>query len=231
MRRGFTLIELLVVIAIIAILAAILFPVFAKAREKARQTSCESNLKQIALGQLQYDQDYDEYILPRTVAGTIWSRGTTCGGCAAQYDSGQPAQHAGIPWMPLYPYMKNTQLWYCPSVTSWQAYAYDNTDTTQASPAMAGLIAPAQEVMYGDSYETTTNSTCAWFTTGSIAGGCCTGRTAVQQANNPHAVGDCHNGGANLAFWDGHVKWYRATAFQPDNQLTYGVLFCNVAHN
>ncbi|MGQ9733315.1 MAG: prepilin-type N-terminal cleavage/methylation domain-containing protein [Candidatus Zipacnadales bacterium] len=60
MRRGFTLIELLVVIAIIAILAAILFPVFAKAREKARQTSCLSNIKQISLAMLAYAQDYDE---------------------------------------------------------------------------------------------------------------------------------------------------------------------------
>src|SRR5438309_4163016 len=59
-RRAFTLIELLVVIAIIAILAAILFPVFAKAREKARQTSCLSNTKQIMLGQKMYVQDYDE---------------------------------------------------------------------------------------------------------------------------------------------------------------------------
>src|SRR3990172_6305038 len=59
-RHGFTLIELLVVIAIIAILAAILFPVFAKAREKARQTSCLSNVKQMMLGVLSYAQDYDE---------------------------------------------------------------------------------------------------------------------------------------------------------------------------
>jgi prepilin-type N-terminal cleavage/methylation domain-containing protein len=59
-KLGFTLIELLVVIAIIAILAAILFPVFAKVREKARQTTCTSNEKQIGLGILQYVQDYDE---------------------------------------------------------------------------------------------------------------------------------------------------------------------------
>ncbi len=60
--RGFTLIELLVVIAIIAILAAILFPVFAKAREKARQTACLSNVKQLAVGMLMYAQDFDEFL-------------------------------------------------------------------------------------------------------------------------------------------------------------------------
>src|SRR6187549_1872617 len=59
-KKGFTLIELLVVIAIIAILAAILFPAFARARENARRASCQSNLKQIGLGIMQYTQDYDE---------------------------------------------------------------------------------------------------------------------------------------------------------------------------
>jgi prepilin-type N-terminal cleavage/methylation domain-containing protein len=72
MRKGFTLIELLVVIAIIAILAAILFPVFAKAREKARQSSCLSNIKQIGLAFLQYCQDYDEkFVLSHTTSGQV----------------------------------------------------------------------------------------------------------------------------------------------------------------
>ncbi|MBC8141688.1 MAG: prepilin-type N-terminal cleavage/methylation domain-containing protein, partial [Armatimonadetes bacterium] len=76
LRSGFTLIELLVVIAIIAILAAILFPVFAQAREKARQTSCLSNEKQIALGVMQYVQDYDEsfpHLERRDPARASWS--------------------------------------------------------------------------------------------------------------------------------------------------------------
>ena len=80
-RKAFTLIELLVVIAIIAILAAILFPVFARAREKARQASCQSNLKEIALAWLMYAQDYDE----RTVLQTV----------------GPIAGYTGIPGLPL----------------------------------------------------------------------------------------------------------------------------------
>ncbi len=94
-RRGFTLIELLVVIAIIAILAAILFPVFARAREKARQASCSSNVKQIMLGLLMYVQDYDE----RTPLSLV-AVGTT------KYTMADLIQ----------PYVKNWQLFYCPSL-------------------------------------------------------------------------------------------------------------------
>ena len=71
-RLGFTLIELLVVIAIIAILAAILFPVFAQARESARQTSCLSNMKQLGLAMTMYAQDYDEAV-PWSCLGRLWS--------------------------------------------------------------------------------------------------------------------------------------------------------------
>ncbi|MHB8996785.1 MAG: DUF1559 family PulG-like putative transporter [Armatimonadota bacterium] len=108
MRRGFTLIELLVVIAIIAILAAILFPVFAKARDKARQSSCQSNLKQIMLAALSYAQDYDERM--------VYFR--TAVGCPAGAGGTGDSAPAGSVWWwyDLYqPYIKNTQLMICPS--------------------------------------------------------------------------------------------------------------------
>ncbi|MBC8143513.1 MAG: DUF1559 domain-containing protein, partial [Armatimonadetes bacterium] len=102
-RSGFTLIELLVVIAIIAILAAILFPVFAQAREKARQTSCLSNMKQIGLGLVQYVQDYDE-LNPTAYFHKAFNPAS--GGTALGY----------IHWSALLqPYIKSNQIWVCPS--------------------------------------------------------------------------------------------------------------------
>ena len=100
------MIELLVVIAIIAILAAILFPVFARARENARRSSCSSNLKQIGLGILQYAQDYDEkYPCARIGGVTIPANGTS-----ASFVAG------GAPWQfVIQPYIKSYQLFACPS--------------------------------------------------------------------------------------------------------------------
>lgn len=98
--HGFTLIELLVVIAIIAILAAILFPVFAQAREKARQTTCLSNMKQIGLGMYMYVQDNDETYVTACVGGNIW------GGLQPQAYSWAEA---------ILPYIKNNGVFICPS--------------------------------------------------------------------------------------------------------------------
>ena len=107
MRRagGFTLIELLVVIAIIAILAAILFPVFSRAREKAKETSCISNLKQLGLSLHMYSQDYDEQ----------FPFDQRCG-------NPHPVLCSG-----LYPYVKNRSVFYCPSARALEAGAQSTT--------------------------------------------------------------------------------------------------------
>jgi len=105
-RRGFTLIELLVVIAIIAILAAILFPVFAQARAKARATSCLSNVKQLTLGMNMYAQDYDE-TYPQWHWDSCYNGGNSWDGC--------PKNSAiGLWWNAIYPYVKNAGVYQCP---------------------------------------------------------------------------------------------------------------------
>ncbi|BCM94183.1 hypothetical protein IAD21_06086 [Abditibacteriota bacterium] len=114
-KSGFTLIELLVVIAIIAILAAILFPVFARARENARKISCLSNLKQIGLGALQYSQDYDEAVLPLRQTYTTTSI-------------------MSFPVL-VQPYIKSLQVFKCPSNTITNTMA----GTTDAVLAPSGI--------------------------------------------------------------------------------------------
>ncbi|MFO8082108.1 MAG: prepilin-type N-terminal cleavage/methylation domain-containing protein, partial [Armatimonadota bacterium] len=145
-RTGFTLIELLVVIAIIAILAAILFPVFARAREKARQTSCLSNVKQIMAGIQMYAQDYDERLCP----GSRWRLyvGGTYIGMAQWADA-------------INPYVKNEQLFKCPSQQAqaqaigwnYQEFGYVEASTSYvygwATP-LASIEYPSQTILIGD---------------------------------------------------------------------------------
>lgn len=125
-RSGFTLIELLVVIAIIALLAAILFPVFARARENARKNSCLNNLKQIGVGIAQYTQDFDERY-PMSEAAT---------------GSGDTGTIATI-WDPIYwpfrvfPYIKNRQVFICPST---RPTGTANTDNSTSYWIVGGLI-------------------------------------------------------------------------------------------
>src|SRR5690606_19287650 len=128
-RRAFTLIELLVVIAIIAILAAILFPVFARARENARRASCMSNLKQIGLGVMMYVQDYDERYPPAyrfNAAGDDLADQTKSGMPGERFltgDAGTFNSGYFISWMDLiYPYTKSIQLFVCPSAVEDERY-------------------------------------------------------------------------------------------------------------
>ena len=215
-RRGFTLIELLVVIAIIAILAAILFPVFARAREKARQASCESNLKQLGLGVMMYAQDYDER-LP--------NQATKCWGAPLL---------AQIPfYVRVNPYIKNWQVWACPSAnenygcsnnsahyfavndaityglvpsTFQLSYVYDE-DLDGNVRALGWYNAPASTFLLGDGNAFPRPGAVAY---PRVCGGDCNAPLQIQ--NNTR-----HNGGSNIVYMDGHVKWQNANSIMNGN--------------
>ena len=207
--RGFTLIELLVVIAIIAILAAILFPVFAKAREKARQYSCLSNLRQIITAALQYAQDYDEMWLPHRTGG--W---------------GSPAFN----WITiLQPYVKNEQIFRCPSNRNVISYTYNFYFGAGGGKLMATIIYPAYSPAFADANGDSNPRQALIFIPNSMTGGTHThlGRRLANPANPPagswndHANGRVcayiHNEGANYAFADGHAKWLKASPVRANN--------------
>ncbi len=216
-RRGFTLIELLVVIAIIAILAAILFPVFARAREKARQTSCLSNLKQIGLAAMMYAQDYDERMV--------------------HYYRYMPTGSDNLYWWGdmLQPYVANYQLLECPS-DSWTyssrrpaglpnplicSYALPNMHTRDdgtsvpriSSNKMAVLEAPAETILFVE-------STSAEIYTGGTPGFTIEGPMGITDlgTGTVSRVAKRHNDGFNAAFCDGHAKWLRQS--EPANWTT-----------
>jgi prepilin-type N-terminal cleavage/methylation domain-containing protein/prepilin-type processing-associated H-X9-DG protein len=199
---GFTLIELLVVIAIIAILAAILFPVFARAREKARQTACLSNVKQLSLAVMMYTQDYDEMLIP-----------------SRQWSGGTPPPTALIWPAYLAPYVKNTQIFICPSAGATSQYGETwaargplslglNRDiedrATNFAYALGTFQEPSTTILLADSTPAPT---------GTGAGG---GRgfqvQADRQPNTQSGVGNRHNEGANVGLMDGHAKWYKASS-------------------
>jgi prepilin-type N-terminal cleavage/methylation domain-containing protein/prepilin-type processing-associated H-X9-DG protein len=230
MRKAFTLIELLVVIAIIAILAAILFPVFAKAREKARAASCLSNLKQISLGILMYAQDYDE-LLPAS--------GDPCN-TPTQHDP----LHYPLYWLQIQPYVKNWQLFACPSATGgcangsinhmdvqsainaglcpanmvvsygYPEYILQSNNPNHVGPhpgqavnvKMANWKHPSQAVICADSSGLINNGwqRVAW------ANVCGAGNCSPDHPERRVDDNTRHNGGSNIAFMDGHAKWYSA---------------------
>jgi prepilin-type N-terminal cleavage/methylation domain-containing protein/prepilin-type processing-associated H-X9-DG protein len=222
LSRAFTLIELLVVIAIISILASILFPVFARARENARRTSCVSNMKQIGLGIMQYVQDYDESYPP------------------AYLETTSPApQGAPLQWYPgfwfwheiVFPYTKSLQVYYCPSSPG-------TTDTTTAFRQQYGaneLLIPGGNVGVANVVKMASiNRSAETYLAMDSGNYVLTPALALAPANyvylpgvhaadgsiacsqNPaYAPADCesgrHFGGVSMAFADGHVKWLRTT--------------------
>lgn len=207
--KAFTLIELLVVIAIISIIAAILFPVFARARENARRTSCLSNLKQMGLGIMMYTQDYDEMYPP------------------AYISSSAPTPFGNSDWdwkKIIYPYVKNQQLFVCPSKTStmnidFMNYGINQSVTANHTPmSIAGMNSPASKYLVMDSghwrirYTMITDSdseTNLFYLPGQgSAGYTCSN-------NDARAHSDCETGrhfeGVNIIFADGHTKWLKTS--------------------
>ena len=196
-RVGFTLIELLVVIAIIAILAAILFPVFARAREKARQSSCLSNVKQLQLAIMQYVQDYDE-MMP-----TCWTGQTT-------YEHPYWYEKAE-------PYLKNTQVFLCPSARNYTTIAYGYNYMYLGSTSGTGAVSiadierPSEMLIFCDSYDDGSAGNfhvyapSAW----TIHGG-------TYDENGTGNVDPRHNEGANVGWADGHAKWFKLNALDDE---------------
>lgn len=206
-RAGFTLIELLVVIAIIAILAAILFPVFAKAREKARQSSCTSNVKQIMLAAMQYAQDYDE----RTMLGYAGS----------VYPAWNDQRGR------LQPYIKSTQIMMCPSMNGLPSHSYSyglHSQWFSSGPSLGAVVDPAGTVMIAEGGVPTDATVgqgpggwvweqqCHWeiqfpynYNSATLNGN----YTSTAQSYMPRRPWPTHNEGTNCGFLDGHVKWMK----------------------
>jgi prepilin-type N-terminal cleavage/methylation domain-containing protein/prepilin-type processing-associated H-X9-DG protein len=230
---GFTLIELLVVIAIIAILAAILFPVFAQAREKARQTSCLSNIKQITLGALMYMQDYDEAMCGERMGG-----GTGC------VWPPPPSPNAGIVWtwrFAVTPYVSRTTdvnnplgVWACPSMPPvWSLAVKEVDDDLKASYAvpedtfwgcygdagvhtmpMASIDKPTQIILVAETRWSGAMVDAAFMAWAAYGGG------------NDEWLGYWHTGVSNWAFWDGHSK-----AMKASQTITLNADDCMWTHN
>jgi len=221
--NGFTLIELLVVIAIISILAAILFPVFARARENARRASCMSNLKQIGLGLMMYLQDYDGKYPARYYYNGSSIPGSTGGkmiGCILPPTT-STVYNADTKWI-LEPYIKSTQLTVCPSWTGDVAskgggYSYNLVAGVPHTYADVDVLSestieePSLMVAFIDG----SWGRDAYPASGSIRVDFC--KIPGDSCSSSERYGR-HMEGANAAYMDGHVKWNRVNYYFNDGE-------------
>jgi prepilin-type N-terminal cleavage/methylation domain-containing protein/prepilin-type processing-associated H-X9-DG protein len=212
-KKGFTLIELLVVIAIISILAAILFPVFARARENARRASCQSNLKQLALGVLMYAQDYDNHFVP------YWN---TYGGQNSPLGCSFTPAFTEWPIL-IYPYVKSVQLYACPDKTTaaWSgacrtlsgvsygmnlylAEGIGSAGTVGAGVPESAITQPSLTALFTDTMDNLG-------TLSGVGSGIDQSFTmgTMSSPTGSDNVDPRHMDGVNVAYADGHVKWMK----------------------
>jgi prepilin-type N-terminal cleavage/methylation domain-containing protein/prepilin-type processing-associated H-X9-DG protein len=233
-NKGFTLIELLVVIAVISILAAILLPVFAQAREKARQIVCVSNERQLGLAFQQYTIDYDD-ALPNAAAGGPGTDATGVWMYYNYYPADDPIDgtHAGAfdpTKSSIYPYVKTAHIFVCPDDSHGQltgdSYSYNSCLTIpnepgatsgvvwsgkplSAIPSPSNALLLAEEGSTGDEVALSTNDALMNF-------------DLAPDGYDAASFSGRHTAGSNIVLVDGHVKWYGYDALVSGNFETAG---------
>jgi prepilin-type N-terminal cleavage/methylation domain-containing protein/prepilin-type processing-associated H-X9-DG protein len=208
-RHGFTLIELLMVISIIAILAAILFPVFAQAREAARKTKCASGVRQLGMAVLTYSQDYDEQ-LPGTWDGAGGTGSTSGSGGWMHFTNFLGPATFDPSRGSLFPYVKSAAIFQCPTDASrsGNSYAINSLLSTPtgvtafyAGLSEAALTQPASTFLFIEEHEDGARTT----------------DDAYFNVSIPNRLTSRHQGGAQFLFCDGHVKYLKSDAIRYPN--------------